>query len=187
MIAMAAVLAVLLVILVVVICNAMFRRRQGRNPYQNQSKNVIVKNGVDVRKQMPGGEKGEVFTGNLGVEGTCYVNPSVKTWRIAFDNLNTGERIYKDFSEKMWIGRTEPAQGEPVKLTVPGDGNVSRNHCMIRESGDRLCLQDMNSSNHTYLNGTVVMNAVYLQNGDIIQVGGTQFRVQYSIIGNRPT
>ena len=184
---MAVVLAALLVVLIVVICNAALRSRRGRNPYQNQSKSVIVKNGVDVRKQTPGGEKGEVFTGNLGIEGTFCVNPSVKTWRAAFDNLKTGERIYKDFAGRMWIGRTYPAQGEPVKLAVSGDQKVSRNHCMIWESGGMLCLQDMNSSNHTYLNGNIVTDAVYLQNGDIIRVGSTQFRVQYSIISNRPT
>ena len=177
----------ILIIVVLILYNIISGQRRRENQYQNQSKSVLVKNGVDVKKQVLGGEKGEYFTGNLEKHGTYYVNPEVKAWCIIFDNLKTGERIYKEFASQMRIGRSDSGPNEPVKLMIPGDERISRNHCVIYEDAGALCLYDLKSSNHTYLNGNVVTNAVYLQNGDIIQVGNTRLKVQYSIMGNRST
>lgn len=179
--------ALILIIVVLILYNIISGQRRHGNQYQNQSKSVLVKNGVDVKKQVLGGEKGEYFTGNLERHGTYYVNTKVKTWYIVFDNLNTGERIYREFVSQMRIGRSDSGPNEPVKLTVHGDERISRNHCEIYEDTGALCLQDLKSSNHTYLNGNVVTNAVYLQSGDVIRVGNTQLKVQYSIMGNRST
>ncbi len=173
---------IVLVVGAVIIYEYAVKDRRERNPYQNQSKGVIVKNGVDVKKQMPGGEKGEYFTGNLEKKGTCYVNPSVTVWRAVFDNLNTGERLYMDFVRQMWIGRTDSKESGRAKLRLSGDGKISRTHCTIYEGNGKLCLQDLHSSNHTYLNGAAVTEPVYLQNGDVIRVGDTQLRVQYSTL-----
>lgn len=183
----AVVLAIALITLIIVICIVLSGKRKRRNQYQKQRKNVLVKNGVDVKKQVIGGEKGEYFTGNLEKQGTHYVNHNIIVWRVVFDNLNTSERMYMDFTRQMWIGRTDASQNEVAKLMIPGDERVSRNHCTIYESGDRLCLKDLNSSNHTYLNGNMITNAVYLQSGDVIRVGNTQVKVQYSRVNDRPT
>lgn len=182
-----AALVLVCIILIIIICNVLSRRKRRRNQYQNQSKSVLVRNGVDVKKQVLGGEKGEYFTGNLEKQGTYYMNPAVTAWRIVFDNLNTGERLYIDFTRQMWIGRTTSGQSGVVKMTLPMDEKVSRNHCTIYESGGALCLQDLNSRNHTYLNGNIIINVVYLQNEDVIRVGDTQLRVQYNVISNWPT
>lgn len=179
-IAVAVVIVIALISLAAVICNLILGRRRQWSQYQNQIKSVLVKNGVNVKKQVMGGEKGEYFTGNLEKPGTCYVNYAMPTWKIVFDNLNTKERVYKEFSRQMWIGRTGSEQDGLVKLILPGDEKVSRNHCTIYESNGTLCLQDLNSSNHTYLNNSMIRSAVYLQNGDVIRVGDTQLRVQYS-------
>lgn len=177
---------VIAALVLVVTCIFMSGRKKRKNQYQNQSKSVLVRNGVDVKKQVLGGEKGEYFTGNLEQRGTYYVNSAVNVWRIVFDNLNTKERFYMDFTRQMWIGRAGSGQKQTAKLILSGDEKVSRNHCTIYESSGTLCLQDLNSSNHTYLNGKVIVNAVYLQNGDVIQAGNTQLKVYYSIMNNRP-
>lgn len=187
MIVAIAVLAIAFIALIIVICGVLSGRRRHRNQYQNQSRSVLVKNGVNVKKQVLGGEKGEYFTGNLEKNGTRYVNPSVTVWKIVFDNLDTKEQLYMDFTRQMWIGRGGAGQNETAKLSLFGDGKVSRNHCTIYESQGTICLQDLNSSNHTYLNGNVITTPVYLQNGDVIRIGNTQLRVQYSRINGRPT
>ncbi len=174
------------VILIVLIYNIISGREERQASYQNQSKSVLVKNGVNVKKQVIGGEKGEYFTGNLEQGGTYYVNSAVTIWRAVFDNLNTKERSYMDFTRQMWIGRTGASQNEPVKLTLPDDSKISRSHCSIYERDGVLYIQDLKSSNHTYLNGKIITGAVCLQNGDVIQAGNTKLRVQYSIINDRP-
>lgn len=182
-----AALVIVLMILIIVIYNSLSERRRQRNPYQNQRKKVLVKNGVDVKKQVLGGEKGEYFTGNLEERGTRYVNLAIPSYRVVFDNLNTRERLCMKFTRQMWIGRADGDSNEKGKLKLSGDEKISRNHCMIYENGGILYLQDLNSRNHTYLNGKVITDIVCLQNGDVIQVGDTQLRLQYSIISNRPT
>ncbi len=66
-----------------------------RKEYHNQRKNILVQNGIDVKKQMLGSGKGEYFSGNLREYDTNYVNgPIYSTWKISFQNLATG-RIYQ--------------------------------------------------------------------------------------------
>lgn len=55
------------------------------------------------------------------------------------------------------------------------DPYVSKNHFLIVEDEDNYFLEDLDSSNGTYLNGEEVLDAVELKNGDIIKVGSIEF------------
>ena len=61
-----------------------------------------------------------------------------------------------------------------VVLTDPG---VSRRHTAIRAAGGRITVEDLGSSNGTYVNGAQVTGEVELADGDEVQVGGTVFSV----------
>jgi pSer/pThr/pTyr-binding forkhead associated (FHA) protein len=54
------------------------------------------------------------------------------------------------------------------------DPFVSRNHCAIRNDGDEYLIEDLNSSNGTYLNGERV-NTGSLKEGCLIAVGASRF------------
>jgi predicted component of type VI protein secretion system len=69
------------------------------------------------------------------------------------------------------IGRREDCD-----LRIPL-GEVSRKHCRILRDGDSLKLEDLGSSNGTFLNGTRVQEAL-LSPGDTIQVGPVVFVLQ---------
>lgn len=183
--AVAVILVIVLIVLIAVICRVVFRQKKRQDRYHSQSKKVFVKSGVNVKKQMLGEEKGEYFTGNLENEDTYFVNYVMRIWRITFDNLKTGQRMYVDFTRQMWIGRSESSQISKGKLLLSGDNKISRNHCTIYEVENTLCIQDLNSSNHTYLNGSMVSNPVYLKNGDVIRLGDTELKIQYSLVNNK--
>lgn len=183
--AVAVVFVIALVVLLIVLCRMISGQKKETDQYQKQSKRVFVKSGVNIKKQMLGEEKGEYFTGNLEEEGTYLVNGVMRVWRMIFDNLRTGQRTYMDFSGQMWIGRDESGQSNRGKLVLTGDSKISRNHCTIYETSNALCIQDLNSSNHTYLNGNLLSSAAYLKNGDVIRLGDTELRVQYSLVNNR--
>ena len=127
---------------------------------------------------------GEYFTGNLENEGTYFVNHAMKLWRISFDNFRTGQRTYMEFSGQMWIGRGSASQNSNVRLILSGDSKISRDHCTIYDAGRSLCIQDLKSSNHTYLNGKLVSSALYLKNGDVIRMGDTELKIEYSLVNN---
>lgn len=69
------------------------------------------------------------------------------------------------------IGRREDCD-----LRIPL-GEVSRKHCRIVRDGDSLKLEDLGSSNGTFLNGQRVQEAS-LSPGDTIQVGPVVFVLQ---------
>ena len=69
------------------------------------------------------------------------------------------------------IGRREDCD-----LRIPL-GEVSRKHCRLIRDGDALKLEDLGSSNGTYLNGQRVQES-QLNPGDTLQVGPVVFVLQ---------
>lgn len=69
------------------------------------------------------------------------------------------------------IGRREDCD-----LRIPL-AEVSRKHCKFTIDGETLTVEDMGSSNGTYVNGERVQNAA-VQAGDTVQVGPCIFIVQ---------
>ena len=81
-------------------------------------------------------------------------------------------------------GDTYPLEGETVigrehgsadlVLTDPG---ISRRHASIRAAGGRITVEDLGSSNGTYVNGSRVSGRIELADGDEIRVGGSVLSV----------
>ena len=67
-------------------------------------------------------------------------------------------------------------RGEGCDLRIPL-GDVSRKHCSLVRSDDGLMIQDIGSSNGTFVNGKKVREAA-LRAGDQIRVGSLRFVVQ---------
>jgi len=85
---------------------------------------------------------------------------------------NDGERRSFSITREMTvIGRRQDCD-----LMIPL-GEISRKHCRIIRDGDSLRLEDLGSSNGTYLNAQRVQEAI-LTPGDSIQVGPVVFVLQ---------
>jgi predicted component of type VI protein secretion system len=69
------------------------------------------------------------------------------------------------------IGRREDCD---VRIPL---GEVSRKHCRLIADGEGLRVEDMGSSNGTFLNGVRVQEAA-VQPGDSLQIGPVAFTVQ---------
>ncbi len=67
------------------------------------------------------------------------------------------------------MGRTPPAD-----VIVPGAG-VSRAHCLVEISGDKLRVTDLNSTNGTYIDNKRVDRSAILAVGSILRVGSVSF------------
>lgn len=86
-------------------------------------------------------------------------------------------REYKTYLEReLIIGRT-PAKDRNSVLVL-NDVMVSQKHCRIYRQGEQILLQDLSSTNHTWLNGGMVEGAVPLTFGDKITVGQSTFLFQ---------
>lgn len=87
------------------------------------------------------------------------VTPTHMTW---------GEHTFPIQSDLIRIGRA------PQNEIVLAAKNVSRFHCQIKREGGRLFLEDLGSTNGTFLNEALVKTAQPLNVGDVARVGHEQ-------------
>jgi signal transduction histidine kinase len=77
--------------------------------------------------------------------------------------------------------RFRTVEGKTLQLGRGGpdmtlsDYTVSRRHAEVRPSGRAWCLEDLKSSNGTYLNGKRLEGPARLKHGDLIRMGSTVF------------
>ena len=63
-------------------------------------------------------------------------------------------------------------------LVLDGDEFASARHARIEVRGDGVWVQDLDSTNGTYVNGSRVAGAQRLDTGDVLRVGETDLRVE---------
>ena len=83
-----------------------------------------------------------------------------------------GRRI--PIADDLVLGREAGGQG-----TLEGDTQASRRHCRIYRAQGALAIEDLGSTNGTYVNGTRLTGPQWLQHGDQLQVGNTVARVAH--------
>ena len=87
-------------------------------------------------------------------------------------SLEEGEEFPVD-SAPVTIGR-----GGQNDLVLEGDEFASARHARIEGRSDGVWVQDLDSTNGTYVNGARVTGAQRLAPGDVLRVGETDLRVE---------
>lgn len=77
-----------------------------------------------------------------------------------------------DLDEELTIGRS-PGCGVPTSYDVYS----STLHARLYRRGDQLWVEDLSSTNGTYVNSERIVKATKLARGDLLQVGATVFEV----------
>jgi hypothetical protein len=106
----------------------------------------------------------------LGVAAEPAVEPPAELRLVATagNALGTEIRVGDGFE----IGRQESGQG-----SLAGDPELSRRHARFRRGPGGYVIEDLNSTNGTYVNGRRIEGAHQLTPGDTIEVGSTMLRV----------
>ncbi len=76
------------------------------------------------------------------------------------------------FSSQISIGR-----GSENDIVLD-DIYVSHHHAIISPVRNLFQIEDLESRNHTYVNGKILKGKAYLQNGDTIKIGCVTFRFE---------
>src|SRR5579875_2314960 len=99
----------------------------------------------------------------MGVEdkATAMESPS-----IAFDDDAIEAFVLKE--DETSVGRTRE------NALCVSDPEVSRRHARFLKRGDTVVLEDLGSSNGTFVNGELISGEVTLRDGDRIAFGGMQ-------------
>ena len=93
--------------------------------------------------------------------------------RVTAGNAQGSEIQVED---ELLIGRQASEEG-----TLGQDAEISREHARITRSGGNFAIEDLGSTNGTFVNGRQISRAEILSPGDRIQVGATTLVVQVSV------
>ncbi len=96
-------------------------------------------------------------------------NMNTRCTRVTFQGTDV------ELRRTIKIGRDEKND-----IVIRDDQLVSRRHAVIEQDGDKLFLQDKDSTNGTYVNNNPVPKGakVLLKCGDVISVGKTKLTVK---------
>lgn len=83
-----------------------------------------------------------------------------------------GHKYFVRSNSKILIGRSEEAN-----IRIGYDDFCSRKHAVIYWEGDTCFLEDLNSTNGTFLNNRQVHGKVELTKGDTIGLGDTELLI----------
>src|SRR5215212_3958306 len=94
-----------------------------------------------------------------------------ETLRVVAGNAS-GSSI--QLEQELVIGRSTPGAG-----SLGGDGEISRVHARVfRDASGQLTVEDLGSTNGTFVNGNRITAATPLQPGDQVRVGQTTMTVE---------
>jgi pSer/pThr/pTyr-binding forkhead associated (FHA) protein len=91
---------------------------------------------------------------------------------VKSDALDEGERYELD-SQPLTMGR-----GSPNDIELTGDEFASTQHARVEPRRDGVWIEDVGSTNGTYVNGTRIERPRRLTPGDVIRVGETDMRYE---------
>jgi pSer/pThr/pTyr-binding forkhead associated (FHA) protein len=67
---------------------------------------------------------------------------------------------------------------------VIADEAVSREHASVRGDGQTVVLEDLDSSNGTFVNGERISSPRRLAPGDVVKIGGTELEVRVATLAD---
>ena len=109
-----------------------------------------------------------------GLGRAAPARPSLRLVVQRSPSLEEGDEFPLN-SAPVTIGR-----GGQNDLVLDGDEFASSRHARIEVRGDGVWVQDLDSTNGTYVNGSRVAGAQRLDAGDVLRVGETDLRIEES-------
>jgi pSer/pThr/pTyr-binding forkhead associated (FHA) protein len=115
---------------------------------------------------------GFLWTVARAVRAQIAVPKPAPVWQISVLEPGAESPRYETIERSHIAGR-----GEAVDILI-GDTSVSDLHCRLALGGDRLTIQDLGSTNGTFVNDRRVEGTTELASRDTIRIGRTIMEVQ---------
>lgn len=110
---------------------------------------------------------------NDNTDSEAFEEPPVPSIRLTLTGMNNPDLKILEFSESATIGRRS------ANDLIISDNAVSGTHCRLTYNGDVVCIEDLNSTNGTMVNGESV-TAAEIKSGDILILGKQQYKINIS-------
>lgn len=96
------------------------------------------------------------------------------TGLLVLQDTKDGDKIYAcDLGTAAVLGRDAAS----CTMVIEGERSVSRRHCSFYRKGNACYVEDLQSFNHTYLNGTEVNSPMEIHVGDRLTLGALELVV----------
>lgn len=95
-------------------------------------------------------------------------------YKISLENRQTDEHYERVFEGEIVVGRSP----EYAQLILLNDRSVSKQHFKVSAENGQFLIEDLNSSNHTWLNGRRVTGRVPIKTGDRVVAGYYSYLVK---------
>lgn len=155
----AAVTGVVLIIVIVLIVLIVKRERKKQNdPVPTQPENIS-----DETEFLGFGDDGE----------TALLFSTQDIFCVTLSDENNGKTFSFHTDKPVTIGRS----AEASDIVIDYDKSLSKEHCRIYAEDDTIYIDDLNSSNKTYVNGIEVTQRDIVTDNCIIKMGRLSFRV----------
>jgi len=126
-------------------------------------------------------------TDNLASEPISVPDPAPAPGgpTITLQIMNSGRRISLDIGDDLLIGRKDNARGifPDVDLGLDGgyDAGVSRRHAILAHKANAYTVEDLGSSNGTFVNGRRLapQTPTTIEHGDELKCGTLLIRVEF--------
>lgn len=114
----------------------------------------------------------ETTTSERGANGSSRSAVDADLILIAHpEHQRLGTRFRLHPSSSMEIGRAPTSE-----ISLPEVLSISRQHARLHYRGRRVVIEDLGSTNGTYVNGTLIQEPTVLHSGDRFQVAGVHFK-----------
>ena len=126
-------------------------------------------------RQAPSQDSMILTPATAAAAGLRRASPTRRSARLVVQrspSLEEGDELQLD-SAPVTVGR-----GGQNDLVLTGDDFASARHARIEVRGDGVWVQDLDSTNGTYVNGARVAGAQRLDAGDVVRVGSTDLCVE---------
>lgn len=172
-------ITVMLSLILVVMLLYLIKRQDADN--RRYRSLIMIQGG---RAVQPGcDQNGSLLYDELEVENTVLVNVSVSVeklpvkekaeYMLTMIDGDTGQYFQQRIGDYLIVGRREN-DSHSISINYQG---ISRNHCKFSLQDGNLYVEDLNSTNHTYLNGAYVSRPQLVMNGDMVYLGSIPFSV----------
>lgn len=169
-----AVLVLLLVIVLLMKLGILGNKTQVNNInriYVNDGMNVNYTNGSSKNMGLSGFGEDRSDTLVVGV-------PVGKVHHtIYLTNRNTGAKFVGVLRNRLIVGR-EKNMTVSDYLSVSDEKSISKKHIELVNQSGIIYVRDLNSTNHTWVNGVFLENERYINNGDIIKMGHGEYIIE---------
>jgi hypothetical protein len=131
---------------------------------------AVVRRGVGDLRQIPDDEPFEPGRGAYALR----VSASGESELVVEDS----EILAPETRFLVQNGATSLGRSSASDIVLKNDGYASGRHAQLTRHGGLLYVEDMGSTNGTFVNGRKAVGATPLRHGDTVRIGSTTFRYE---------